>query len=87
MITVKFPLMRFLNDPLLFIESIPSKETRIFIERVITNYWIYQDRFSNVNRSLELVVKGQWPSYQSSSGVGVELAEDKKKRVQDYESN
>ncbi len=79
--------VKYNNDPLLFIESIPSKETRIFIERVITNYWIYQDRFSNVNRSLELVVKGQWPSYQSSSGVGVELAEDRKKRVQDYESN
>jgi soluble lytic murein transglycosylase len=32
------------GDPLLFIESIPSRETRLFIERVLASYWIYRDR-------------------------------------------
>src|SRR3546814_6936751 len=32
------------GDPLLFIEALPSKETRLFIERVLTNLWIYRHR-------------------------------------------
>ncbi len=30
------------DDPLFFIETMPSRETRLFIERVMANYWIYQ---------------------------------------------
>ena len=66
--------VKYGNDPLLFIESIPSKETRIFVERVLTNYWIYQSRFGNDSHSLDLVAKGKWPSYQAFPGVEVELA-------------
>ena len=51
------------NDPLLFIESIPSRETRIFIERVLTNLWIYRIRFGQPTRSLETIVSGGWPRY------------------------
>lgn len=51
------------NDPLLFIESIPSRETRIFIERVLTNLWIYRIRFGQPARSLETIVSGGWPRY------------------------
>ncbi len=51
------------NDPLLFIESIPSRETRIFIERVLTNLWIYRMRFGQPIRSLETIVSGGWPRY------------------------
>lgn len=40
---------RYGNDPLLFIEAIPSSETRIYIERVTANYWIYNARFCMVN--------------------------------------
>jgi soluble lytic murein transglycosylase-like protein len=29
---------------LLFIESLPTLETRLFIERVLTNLWIYRAR-------------------------------------------
>ena len=32
----------FLDDPLFFMESIPSRETRWFIEKILTKYWIYQ---------------------------------------------
>ena len=55
----------FNNDPLLFIESIPARETRIFIERVLTNLWIYRMRFQQENHSLFHTVEGKWPMYIS----------------------
>lgn len=51
------------DDPLLFIESIPSQETRVFIERVLTNYWIYRIRLGQATPSLEGVLRGEWPIY------------------------
>jgi soluble lytic murein transglycosylase-like protein len=54
---------RYADDPLLFIESIPSQETRIFIERVLTNYWIYRIRMGQATPSLEGVLRGDWPIY------------------------
>lgn len=51
------------DDPLLFIESIPVSETRIFVERVMANYWIYRLKFSQVTASLDRVVEGSWPTY------------------------
>ena len=55
----------FNNDPLLFIESIPARETRIFIERVLANLWIYRMRFNQENPSLFDTVEGKWPMYIS----------------------
>ena len=52
---------RFYDDPLLFIEVIPSAETRIYIERVMANYWIYNMRFGNTNHTLEQLAEGKWP--------------------------
>jgi soluble lytic murein transglycosylase-like protein len=52
------------NDPLLFIESLPSRETRLFIERVLTNLWIYRDRLGQPSPSLDDVVSGSWPGYR-----------------------
>jgi soluble lytic murein transglycosylase-like protein len=68
--------VKYGGDPLLFIESIPSKETRIFIERVLANYWIYESRFGNDSSSLDFVARGKWPGYRASPGVAIELAED-----------
>jgi soluble lytic murein transglycosylase-like protein len=51
------------NDPLLFVESIPVSETRIFVERVLTNYWIYRLKFNQSTESLENVAAGEWPEY------------------------
>ena len=52
------------DDPLLFIESMPSRETRNFVERVIGAYWVYQARLGQPQRSLESVANGAWPTYQ-----------------------
>lgn len=53
------------NDPLLFIESIPVAETRLFVERVLTNYWIYRLKYKQNTDSLESVASGEWPVYMT----------------------
>ncbi|WP_321393137.1 lytic transglycosylase domain-containing protein [Emcibacter sp.] len=54
----------FQDDPLLFIESIPARETRHYIERVLSNYWIYRMRFGQDVTSLKDIASGDWPLYQ-----------------------
>ena len=53
----------YLNDPLLFMESIPSRETRWFIEKVLTKYWIYNDKLNEKTNSLQMLAKGNNPIY------------------------
>ncbi len=50
-------------DPLLFIESIPSRETRFFVERVMANYWMYHLRLGAATPTLDMVASGAWPLY------------------------
>ena len=52
---------KYKDDPLMFIEAIPSAETRIYIERVTANYWIYNIRFNLENNTLNEVANGKWP--------------------------
>ena len=54
----------FKGDPLLFIESIPAAETRGYIERVLTNFWMYRERLGQPTPSLTKAAEGQWPVYQ-----------------------
>lgn len=56
--------MNYQNDPLLFIESIPAKETRGFVERIMVNYWIYNSITKSSLDTLDAVVHGKWPIYQ-----------------------
>lgn len=51
------------DDPLLFIESLPSRETRKFVERIMTNLWIYRSQLGQETPSLDDVVAGRWPQY------------------------
>lgn len=53
----------FRDDPLLFIESVRSRETRNFVERVMTNFWIYRLRLDQPTPSLAATVAGEWPIY------------------------
>lgn len=61
-----------MDDALFFIESLPSRETRIFIERVLTNLWVYRNRLGQPAPSLDAIASGVWPSYSAldPSGVG-----------------
>jgi soluble lytic murein transglycosylase-like protein len=65
--------IRHNEDPLLFIESIPARETRAFVERVMTNYWIYKSRMGQQPNSLEAVASGEWPVYE-----GADIARSRK---------
>ena len=70
--------IKYSGDPLLFIESLPSRETRLFIERVLTNLWIYRDRLGQPSPSLDDVVSGTWPGYRQLDGkVGAQTADGK----------
>lgn len=51
------------GDPLLFIESIPLFETRDYVERVLTNLWIYRYRLGQPVPSLDAIAAGEWPTY------------------------
>ena len=53
----------FLDDPLFFMESIPSRETRWFIEKILTKYWIYQNKNSQEMTSLKMLANGKDPLY------------------------
>lgn len=51
------------DDPLLFIESIPSRETRGFLEAVSRNLWMYRMTLGQETPSLDLLAAGNWPGY------------------------
>ena len=51
-------------DPLLFIETIPLSETRIFVERVLTNYWIYRNRIGQPDPSSAEAMSNSAPLYR-----------------------
>ena len=51
------------DDPLLFIESIPLRETRRFVQKVLANLWVYRDRFGQPTPSLDTLAAGSWPTY------------------------
>ncbi len=54
------------EDPLTFIESIPGLETRTFVQRVLTNLWIYRLRQGEEVPSLRDISEGRWPTYSKT---------------------
>lgn len=63
------------DDSLLFIESIPSAETRDFVERVLTNLWIYRDRLGQTNPSLDALASGERPVYVPLDAQTINVAQ------------
>ena len=55
--------MKYNDDPLLFIESIPFRETRGFVERIMANYWIYRTLMNQPVFSMDNLIEGKWPTY------------------------
>ena len=55
--------MKYNDDPLLFIESIPFRETRGFVERIMANYWIYRTLMNQPVLSMDNLIEGRWPEY------------------------
>ncbi len=63
-----------INDPLLFIETIPYAETRNYVQRVLTNYWIYRMRFDQDNDSMVALSQGRWARYAALDKGAVKFA-------------
>jgi soluble lytic murein transglycosylase-like protein len=64
------------SDPLVFIESIPVRETRLFVQRVLENLWIYRARLGQPTPSLDALASGLWPTYVALDGAGFGVAEE-----------
>ena len=54
----------FQNDPIMFVEAIPSRETRGFVKKVTANYWIYRSLFGEDLSSIDDVLIGKYPVYK-----------------------
>ena len=52
-------------DPLLFLESLPLRETRIYVKKVMTNLWSYRDRLGQPQPSLKALAGNAWPIYRA----------------------
>ncbi len=63
------------QDPLLFLESIPSRETRAFVERILVNYWVYRSLMEEAVPSWDETASGKWPIFRS-----VEFSSDAQKK-------
>jgi soluble lytic murein transglycosylase-like protein len=64
-----------IDDPLLFIETIPYAETRTYVERVLCNYWIYRMRFDQSNESMMALADSKWPRYAALDKGAVKFAD------------
>jgi soluble lytic murein transglycosylase-like protein len=53
------------EDPLLFLESIPMREPRVYVKKVLTNFWTYRARLGQAQPSLEALARSRWPSYRA----------------------
>ncbi|RVU35021.1 lytic transglycosylase domain-containing protein [Hwanghaeella grinnelliae] len=58
----------YADDPLLFIESLPSRETRNYVENVLADMWIYRHRFGQTTPTLDSLLAGDWPVYAALDG-------------------
>ncbi|MDF2365804.1 MAG: transglycosylase SLT domain-containing protein [Sneathiella sp.] len=67
---------KYNDDPLFFIEAMPSKETRNFIKRVLTNFWIYRHRMGQDLPALDQMARGEWPEYQQLDHWENEIADN-----------
>lgn len=53
------------EDPIVFIESIPLKETRWFVKYILTDLWIYRDKLGQEKPSRSLLANKKKPLYKS----------------------
>ena len=72
------------DDPLFFIESVSIKESRIYIKRVMANFWIYRDRMGAPSESLDHLAKGEWPVYRPKDNYRPRLSEAERREFEAY---
>ena len=52
---------KHVDDPLLYVESIPYPETHNYVMQVLAQYWIYQHVLGEESATLTAMARGQWP--------------------------
>jgi len=57
------------RDPLLFVETLPVRETRLYIGRVLPHYWAYQARLGHQPASLKALAENKWPQLPLAAPV------------------
>ena len=57
------------TDQLVFIETIPSSETRNYVKHVLANLWVYRHRLGQEAPSLDTLAAGRAPSYKALDGT------------------
>jgi soluble lytic murein transglycosylase len=53
------------GDPLLFLESIPMREPRVYVKKVLANLWSYRARLGQPQPELKALAHNRWPRYQA----------------------
>ncbi|MDE2580093.1 MAG: transglycosylase SLT domain-containing protein [Rhodospirillales bacterium] len=61
------------GDPLMFIEAIPIRETRIFVERALAYTWLYAARLGLGSPSLDEIAGGVFPHLTEAAPLLVSL--------------
>ncbi|MEM9704940.1 MAG: lytic transglycosylase domain-containing protein [Pseudomonadota bacterium] len=54
-----------IDDPLLFVESIPNPESRDYVEKVLTNIWVYRARLGQPAPTRDKVAAGALPVFEA----------------------
>lgn len=52
-----------IDDPLLLIESVPIPETRLYVKKLLGNFWAYRIRLDQPAPELAALAAGDWPRY------------------------
>jgi soluble lytic murein transglycosylase len=55
--------MGAMEDPLLFIETIPYTETRDYVLNIMTNFWMYNAILELKDETQTAMLEGNWPTY------------------------
>jgi soluble lytic murein transglycosylase-like protein len=52
------------DDPLLFLESVPVSESRLYAKKVLVNLWTYRARLQQPTPSLDQLAANVWPGFE-----------------------
>ena len=63
------------SDALLFLESIPVRETRNYVARVMPHYWAYSARLGTPSPTLRQMAEGRWPTAPVAPKAAVRVAD------------
>ena len=55
--------VQHMDDPLMFIESIPNRQTRAYVSRALTYTWLYAAQMRLPTPSLDDLAAGVWPRF------------------------